>query len=116
MCLVQIVSNLLDNASKYTPDGGEIGLSVAIAEDAVVISVSDDGIGITAEALPHIFEPFMQDPHAVDFSGAGLGIGLSVVRELARAHGGTMVASSAGVGQGSRFAVSLPVACSHALP
>lgn len=112
--LVQIVSNLLDNASKYTPDGGAIQLSVAVAEDAVRITVADEGIGITAEAMPHIFEPFTQEPHAVGFSGGGLGVGLSVVRELVKAHGGTVVASSCGVGLGSRFVVSLPVACRHA--
>jgi signal transduction histidine kinase len=108
--LVQVVSNLLDNASKYTPDGGEIGLSMVVIADAVVMTVSDSGIGITPEALPRIFEPFVQESHAIGFNGAGLGIGLTVVRELVEAHGGQVVASSAGTGLGSEFIVILPLA------
>jgi diguanylate cyclase (GGDEF)-like protein len=106
--LVQILSNLLDNASKYTPNGGEIALSVGVAGDAIEMTVSDSGIGITAEALPIVFEPFVRDPHAIDLNGVGLGIGLTVVRELVQAHGGKVVASSAGSGLGSRFVVTLP--------
>ncbi len=107
--LAQVVSNLLDNASKYTPDGGQIGLSVVVIDDALVMTVSDSGIGITAEALPIVFEPFVQDPHAIGFNGAGVGIGLTVVRELVEAHGGSVVASSAGSGLGSQFVVTLPL-------
>jgi diguanylate cyclase (GGDEF)-like protein len=107
--LVQVISNLLDNASKYTPDGGEIALSVVAANDAMVINVSDTGIGISGEALPRIFEPFMQDAHATGFNGFGMGIGLTVVRELVEAHGGTVVASSRGTGRGSQFVVTLPL-------
>jgi len=70
--------------------------------------VSDNGIGITAAALPHIFDAFVQESHAVGFNGMGLGIGLSVVRELIEAHGGTVVATSAGIGRGSQFVVTLP--------
>lgn len=106
--LTQVLCNLLDNASKYTQVGGEIGLSVMAAEDAIVVTVSDNGIGITAEALPKVFEPFVQDRHAIGFSGAGLGIGLTVVRELVESHGGSVVASSAGSGFGSQFVVTLP--------
>lgn len=108
--LVQIVSNLLDNASKYTPDGGEIGLSVALTNDEMRVTVSDSGIGITPEALPHVFEPFMQQEHAVGFNGIGLGIGLAVVRELVKAHGGRVEVRSAGIGRGSQFFVVLPLA------
>jgi signal transduction histidine kinase len=107
--LAQVLRNLLDNASKYTPNGGEIGLSVVVIDETVVMSVSDSGIGITAEALPRLFEPFVQDKHAIGFNGAGLGIGLTVVRELVHAHGGHVVASSAGTGLGSEFVVSLPL-------
>lgn len=107
--LAQVLCNLLDNASKYTQVGGEIGLSVAAAEGAIVMTVSDNGIGITAEALPHVFEPFVQDKHAIGFNGTGLGIGLTVVRELVDAHGGSVVASSAGSGFGSQFVVTLPL-------
>ena len=109
--LTQVVSNLLDNASKYTPDEGSIALCVAVAGDAIVMTVSDSGIGIAAGALPHVFEPFVQEPHAIGFNAAGLGIGLAVVRELVEGHGGTVVASSAGTGRGSEFVVALPAAC-----
>ena len=108
--LAQVLRNLLDNASKYTPDGGSVGLSVVVAAGTVVISVSDSGIGITAGALAEVFEPFVQDKHAIGFNGAGLGIGLTVVRELVTAHGGQVVASSAGTGLGSQFVVTLPLA------
>lgn len=106
--LTQIFVNLLDNASKYTPDDGKIGLSVVVAGGTIVVSLSDSGIGITAKALPKVFEPFVQDPHAISFNRVGLGIGLTVVRELVEAHGGTVVASSAGPGLGSQFVVTLP--------
>ncbi|HLD64840.1 MAG TPA: diguanylate cyclase [Pseudomonas sp.] len=107
--LTQVLSNLLCNASKYTPNGGALELSVKVVEACVLITVSDSGIGISAEALPIIFEPFVQDPQAIGFNGAGLGIGLTVVRELVEAHGGTVVASSAGSGLGSQFVVTLPL-------
>jgi signal transduction histidine kinase len=107
--LTQVLCNLLGNASKYTQVGGEIGLSVTAAKDVIVMTVSDNGIGITAEALPRVFEPFVQDKHAIAFSGSGLGIGLTVVRELVEAHGGSVVASSAGSGFGSQFVVTLPM-------
>lgn len=107
--LAQVFCNLLDNASKYTPEGGRIGLVVELVDVSVVVTVSDSGIGITAEAMPSVFEPFVQDSHAIGFSGAGLGIGLTVVRELVEAHGGTVTASSAGTGLGSRFVVTLPL-------
>jgi len=107
--LVQILCNLLDNASKYTPVGGEIGLRVTAAEAAVVLTVSDDGIGITAETLPGVFEPFVQDKHGIGYNGSGLGIGLTIVRELVEAHGGSVVARSAGSGLGSQFVVTLPL-------
>lgn len=108
--LAQVLGNLLDNASKYTPNGGKIALSVVVADATVELTVSDDGVGIGADALPHIFEPFVQDARAVSFNGAGLGIGLTVVRELVEAHGGSVHAYSAGSGRGSRFVVSLPLA------
>jgi signal transduction histidine kinase len=106
--LSQIVSNLLDNASKYTPDGGAIDLSASRIDDLVVITVHDNGLGIAPEALLSVFDPFVQDTHAIGFNGTGVGIGLTVVRELVEAHGGSVVASSAGRGQGSQFVVTLP--------
>lgn len=107
--MAQVMRNLLDNASKYTPNGGQIALSVAVLDETVVVSVSDNGIGITAELLLRVFEPFVQDKHAIGFNGAGMGIGLTVVRELVDAHGGHVVARSAGTGLGSQFVVSLPL-------
>ncbi len=107
--LTQVFSNLLDNASKYTPEGGEIRLSIEAADKLLTVTVSDNGIGIAAETLSHVFEPFVQDPRAISFNGSGLGIGLTVVQELVEAHGGTVVAHSAGVGHGSKFIVALPL-------
>ena len=107
--LVQVVDNLLSNASKYTPNGGEIKLSLQTVENEMVITVSDSGIGITAAGLPDIFDPFVQETSAIGFNGVGLGIGLTVVRELVVAHGGTVRASSAGPGLGSEFVVRLPL-------
>jgi diguanylate cyclase (GGDEF)-like protein len=106
--LTQIFSNILDNASKYTKEGGDIGISVIVSGTSVVITVADSGIGMSAETLSTVFEPFMQDINAIEFNGAGLGIGLTVVRELIEAHSGTIVASSAGIGLGSQFVVTLP--------
>jgi signal transduction histidine kinase len=107
--LTQVLRNLLDNASKFTPPSGEITLSMRRCADAVVLTVRDNGIGIGAQALPHIFEPFMQDEIATAFNDDGLGLGLAVVEELVAAHGGTVTASSAGEGMGSEFTVTLPL-------
>ncbi len=107
--LVQVLCNLLDNASKYTPEEGTITLAVQGSATDVVISVSDTGIGIRAAAMPMVFHPFVQDSHAVNFNSAGLGIGLTVVRELVEAHGGKVQAFSEGEGQGSRFVVTIPL-------
>ncbi len=105
----QVLCNLLDNASKYTQNGGDIGLSLRVDDAHAIITVTDSGIGITAEALPGIFDLFAQDRHAVGFNGVGLGIGLTVVFELVLAHGGSVVAKSDGVGRGSAFIVTLPL-------
>lgn len=108
--LTQVVSNLLDNASKYTQDGGEVQLLMDIHEQTVRIKVTDNGIGISAKALPHIFDLFVQDPTVQAFgqSSQGLGIGLAVVRDLVSARGGTVVATSMGRGRGSELLVTLP--------
>ena len=108
--LAQVLGNLLDNACKYTPDGGAIEVLAAIAGDLVVVSVSDSGIGIAPEALPHVFEPFAQEMRDQGAGGPGLGLGLAVVSELVEAHGGCVVAHSAGRDSGSRFVVTLPLA------
>ncbi len=107
--LVQVLNNLLSNAAKYTPVGGSISLVLASTDGNAVLTVIDNGIGITAEVLPQIFDPFVQDTHAISFNGFGLGIGLTVVREIVQAHGGNVVASSAGHGLGSRFVITLPL-------
>ena len=108
--LTQILGNLLGNAAKYTPEGGNVTLSVTTKDDVLQMSICDDGIGISTQALPFIFEPFVQDVHAIGFNGAGLGIGLTVVRELVEAHGGTVIGMSDGDGKGSTFIVTLPLA------
>ena len=107
--LVQVLGNLLDNASKYTPEHGHIRLETLVDGDKVVLAVVDNGIGITQAALETIFEPFVQEQHATLFNGTGLGIGLTVVRELVEGHGGTITVASAGQGSGSRFTVTLPL-------
>jgi len=112
--LGQIVSNLLDNSSKYTPKGGAIRLQAQVQGGVLQITVSDNGIGITADALPDIFELFTQDARAVALHNGGLGIGLAVVRDLVEAHGGTVVASSAGHERGSEFVVTLPLGAADA--
>ena len=113
--LVQVFGNLLENAAKYTPEDGQVTLDAQLHADTVTVAISDNGIGITAQALPHIFDLFTQDEHATAHDRGGLGIGLAVVRELVEAHGGTVVASSAGRDQGSRFLVTLPLAGEGAL-
>jgi signal transduction histidine kinase len=75
----------------------------------LVVAVADNGIGIRPEVLPNVFHPFVQDSHATSFNSAGLGIGLTVVRELVEAHGGTVEASSEGAGLGSRFVITIPL-------
>ena len=107
--LTQILGNLLGNAAKYTPADGAVIFTVTAEADLLEIRIRDTGIGITSKALPFIFEPFVQDVHAVGFNGAGLGIGLTVVRELIEAHGGAVTGTSAGEGQGSEFVVTLPL-------
>jgi PAS domain S-box-containing protein len=108
--LGQVVSNLLNNAAKYTTGGGRIKLSVLREPGAVVISVADSGIGIAPEALPQVFEMFTQVGRGRDRSQGGLGIGLALVRRLVELHDGTVTAESAGVGHGSNFMVRLPLA------
>lgn len=107
--LGQVLSNLIGNASKYTQHGGTIVVSAAAIDGELVIQVGDNGIGISAAALPLVFDPFVQEQRATSFDGSGLGIGLSLVRELMQAHGGQASAESAGLGQGSRFTISLPL-------
>ncbi|MHB0960061.1 MAG: PAS domain-containing hybrid sensor histidine kinase/response regulator [Pirellulaceae bacterium] len=107
--LNQIVTNLLNNAAKYTPKGGHIQLSVTHEADQAVISVRDDGIGIEPSFLPHVFNVFTQADRSLDRSQGGLGIGLTLVHSLTEMHEGTVEAHSEGLGKGSRFVVRLPI-------
>jgi signal transduction histidine kinase/DNA-binding response OmpR family regulator len=104
----QIITNLLVNAVKYTDPGGKISLYVKPEGSQAVIRVSDNGIGIAPDLLPRLFEVFVQGRQALDRAQGGLGIGLALVRKLAQLMGGTVEATSAGVGQGSTFVVHLP--------
>ncbi|WP_020160228.1 MULTISPECIES: hybrid sensor histidine kinase/response regulator [Methylobacter] len=107
--LAQVLSNLLNNASRYTDEGGLITLSVSQEEAMAVIKVRDTGIGIAPEMLPHIFDLFTQADGSLSHSRGGLGVGLTLVRRLVEMHGGTASAASAGIGQGSEFTVHLPL-------
>ena len=104
----QIVVNLLTNAAKYTPEGGQVSLKAYPDGDEVVIEVRDTGIGIPNEMLPRVFELFTQVNPALDRTKGGLGIGLTVVRRLTEKHGGTVSVASEGLGKGSQFTVRLP--------
>lgn len=106
--LIQVFSNLLNNAAKYTPQDGHITLSVAADDVHVAVTVEDDGIGIASTLLPHIFDLFTQAERSPDRSQGGLGLGLALVKSLVELHGGNVSAQSAGMGKGSRFTVSLP--------
>lgn len=105
--LEQIASNLIDNALKYTPAGGRIEVRTWTENDDVVLCVRDDGVGIAADLLPHVFDVFVQGSSTLDRSQGGLGIGLSLVRRLAELHGGEIEADSKGPGGGSTFTLRL---------
>ena len=106
--LAQVFANLLQNASKYTQDGGVIGLRATGQHGSVAIRVVDNGAGITAKVLPHIFDLFAQDERTMARSRGGLGIGLTIVRRMVELHDGTIAARSDGPGKGSEFIVTLP--------
>jgi signal transduction histidine kinase/CheY-like chemotaxis protein len=116
--LEQVVHNLLTNAVKYTPPGGEVRVALShLAQKAWgEIRVQDSGMGIDPAILPKIFEPFTQADATIDRSQGGLGLGLTLVRELVDLHGGTVCAESEGLGAGSTFVVRLPLAESGAVP
>jgi PAS domain S-box-containing protein len=106
--LEQVLTNLLNNAAKYTDPGGRIGLTAERAGDEVVVRVRDTGIGIAPGMLPRIFDLFVQAERRLDRAQGGVGIGLTLVKKLVELHGGRIEAASGGLGQGSEFVVSLP--------
>ncbi len=108
--LAQIFANLLNNAAKYTDEGGQIWFTARQEDDEVLVTVRDSGIGIPEDVLPKVFDMFMQVDRATDRSQGGLGIGLTLVRSLVQLHEGTVSAYSAGPGHGSEFGVRLPIA------
>ncbi len=110
--LIQVVTNLLHNAAKYTEPGGHIALSLAQEGDTFVLSVRDNGRGIAASLLPHVFELFEQGPRGLDRNQGGLGVGLTLVQRLVQLHHGEVEALSDGPGQGSEFRIRLPAASS----
>jgi signal transduction histidine kinase/CheY-like chemotaxis protein len=106
--LVQVLSNILNNAAKYTPTGGQIVLRVTASDERVLVTVTDNGIGIEPDVLPYIFELFTQAERTPDRSQGGLGIGLALVKSLVALHGGTVDARSEASGRGSEFEICLP--------
>jgi CheY-like chemotaxis protein len=111
--LEQIVINLLNNAAKFTEKGGQIDFTVRREEEYAIVSVRDNGIGIDADFLPQIFEMFIQEDRSVKRTQSGLGIGLALVKILAKLHGGSVEAHSEGPGKGAEFIVRLPLAPAH---
>jgi signal transduction histidine kinase len=114
--LRQIISNLLLNAIKFTPENGHVTITVREEDDRVTINVRDTGVGVSPEFLGSMFEPFQQGTHAVRGRERGLGIGLTIVRELVAACGGTIRAHSEGVGRGTTMVVQLPISADADVP
>jgi signal transduction histidine kinase len=108
--LSQVFANLLNNAARYTPDGGRVSITARAQLDAVEVAVEDNGLGIAPEMLEAIFEPFLQIEHKERRAQGGLGLGLALARSVIELHGGTISAESGGTGHGSRFSVRLPAA------
>jgi CheY-like chemotaxis protein len=108
--LVQIVCNLLNNSAKFSSADAAIRVTLELEGDAAELTVADEGIGISAELLPRVFERFVQGEQALQRASGGLGLGLAIAQNLAQLHGGSITARSAGLGQGSAFTVRLPLA------
>lgn len=112
--IAQVLSNLVNNAAKYTPPGGHIVVEARIEARQIVLAVSDNGIGIDAGMLPLVFDMYAQAHRHQGMAQGGLGVGLNLVRRLVELHGGTVAVDSAGAGQGSCFTVTLPLAAADA--
>jgi signal transduction histidine kinase len=106
--LEQVFVNLLANAAKYTGHGGQIAIRIHRRENEAIVRIRDSGVGIAPQMLPHVFELFRQAGEPVSQLGSGLGIGLAIVRNLVELHGGSVTATSRGIGHGSEFIVCLP--------
>jgi len=106
--LIQILSNVLNNAAKYTPKGGDIELSMTVTYSNLIFTVIDNGIGIKSHVINHIFDMFVQAETTSDRSQGGLGIGLALVKSLVHLQGGTVIAHSDGAGKGARFTLTFP--------
>ena len=106
--LQQVVANLLSNAVKFTPSGGQVAITLDAIAGGMAIRVSDNGQGIAPELLPHVFDRFVQGEEPGSATYGGLGLGLAIVRDLVRLHGGTVTADSLGLGRGATFTVELP--------
>ncbi|MES2960575.1 MAG: ATP-binding protein [Pseudomonadota bacterium] len=114
--LTQAIANLLNNAAKYTPNGGRLVVALAEQDQQAVVTVSDSGVGIPPEMLERVFEMFAQVDRTLDRAQGGLGIGLSLVRSLVALHGGTVSAQSQGLDRGSSFEIRLPAVASSSAP
>jgi signal transduction histidine kinase len=110
--LIQVLSNLLINAAKFTPEGGDIVVRVQHETGCVKVCIRDTGVGIAADILPKIFDIYVRAPRDSDAAPTGLGLGLAVARHLVESHGGTLCAHSAGPGRGSEFVMQLPAGAS----
>jgi signal transduction histidine kinase len=111
--IAQVISNLLTNAAKYTEPGGQITVSAQAKGTDVELCVADNGLGISKEMLPHVFELFMQERQPIDRASGGLGLGLAIVQNLMTMHAGSVRAASEGCGAGSSFTICLPSAASN---
>jgi CheY-like chemotaxis protein len=114
--LAQVFANLLNNAAKYTQNGGEISVRAERRGATVVVSIRDNGAGIPADVLVKVFEPFVQAERTYDRAQGGLGIGLTLARSIVALHGGSVEAHSDGPGRGSEFVVRMPIVQSAPLP
>jgi signal transduction histidine kinase/ActR/RegA family two-component response regulator len=114
--LAQVLSNLLNNAAKYTNRGGKVRLSARVEDKTLVVTVADNGIGIAPDMIASVFEMFVQVDSTLERTNAGLGVGLSLARRLVELHHGTIEANSAGIGRGTEFTVRLPIVVEPELP
>ncbi len=114
--LVQVIANLLNNAARYTPEGGKIVLRMEVRDEHVMLAVADNGIGLAPELIDHVFKLFAQAERDSDRAQGGLGIGLALVKSLVELHDGSVTARSPGVGRGAEFTVCLPRIAKPAMP